>query len=238
MAGQMYPWVGDTWNPVRGKCPHECEYCYVETFKDNPNIRAKYSGEPLFDDGARPPKIKSKMIFVCSMTDLFAEGVVDEVIYRVLRKARHHSMKVYKRMQRYPCFLLQTKNPMRMVKFLELMPPSVMLGTTIETSEDDISKAYSKAPPVSERVRGMKELKIRASNFPRMVSVEPIMRCQPEKLARMVNECEPEFVSVGADSKGNFLPEPSEEDIKVFLETLDDEIEIKLKKNLERIYNE
>ena len=29
--GDMYPWTDYTWNPLAGKCPHNCEYCYMKT---------------------------------------------------------------------------------------------------------------------------------------------------------------------------------------------------------------
>ena len=25
--GNMYPWITHTWNPIKGKCPHDCTYC-------------------------------------------------------------------------------------------------------------------------------------------------------------------------------------------------------------------
>lgn len=30
--GNMYSWVSHTWNPVKGKCPHDCNYCYMKRF--------------------------------------------------------------------------------------------------------------------------------------------------------------------------------------------------------------
>lgn len=27
--GNMYPYVKYTWNAIRGKCPYECIYCYM-----------------------------------------------------------------------------------------------------------------------------------------------------------------------------------------------------------------
>ena len=28
-TGNMYQFVDETWNPIVGKCFHECAYCYV-----------------------------------------------------------------------------------------------------------------------------------------------------------------------------------------------------------------
>jgi len=35
--GNMYDWVDYTWNPIKGKCEHDCSYCYMKKFgKQNP----------------------------------------------------------------------------------------------------------------------------------------------------------------------------------------------------------
>ena len=31
-TGNMYPFVTHTWNPIRGKCPHDCLYCYMKVY--------------------------------------------------------------------------------------------------------------------------------------------------------------------------------------------------------------
>ena len=33
--GNMYPWVTHTWNVIKGKCPHDCSYCYMKRFPQN-----------------------------------------------------------------------------------------------------------------------------------------------------------------------------------------------------------
>ena len=30
--GNMYGFVTHTWNAIKGKCPHDCEYCYMKVF--------------------------------------------------------------------------------------------------------------------------------------------------------------------------------------------------------------
>lgn len=30
--GNMYGFVTHTWNVIKGKCPHDCEYCYMKVF--------------------------------------------------------------------------------------------------------------------------------------------------------------------------------------------------------------
>lgn len=38
----MYDWVGGTWNPLAGACPHRCSYCYVK--KGRIKHLSKYQG--------------------------------------------------------------------------------------------------------------------------------------------------------------------------------------------------
>jgi len=83
--GHMYPWVAETWNPVGGVCPHDCIYCYVKALKKrNKHIQDKYSGSIRLIEKELKNLGRGKIIFVCSCIDLFAVGVTDEIIYRVL----------------------------------------------------------------------------------------------------------------------------------------------------------
>ncbi len=120
-------WCDATWNPVTG-CLHGCEYCYAR------RIATRFGGSALnvphilnepfmrkgriqpypfgftptlhryrFDIPKRWPK--HKVIFVCSMADLFGEWVPDEWIEEVFeacRKAPQHT------------YLFLTKNPDRL----------------------------------------------------------------------------------------------------------------------------
>ena len=29
--GDMYKFIDYTWNPIKGKCLHDCSYCYMKT---------------------------------------------------------------------------------------------------------------------------------------------------------------------------------------------------------------
>ena len=35
--GNMYKFVGYTWNPIKGKCLHDCSYCYMKQINPNAN---------------------------------------------------------------------------------------------------------------------------------------------------------------------------------------------------------
>jgi protein gp37 len=103
-------WTDATWNPIRARlrsdpgrvgwhCEHAspgCERCYSETrnLSGRCNLGTKLPFKPghrkdveIFLDEATLTKPlhwrKPRMIFVCSMTDLFADFVTDEMIDRV-----------------------------------------------------------------------------------------------------------------------------------------------------------
>jgi DNA repair photolyase len=65
--GNMYPWVTYTWNTVRGRCPHDCSYCYMKRFNQRDLHFA--DREMSVDLGA------GRVIFVGSSCDMFADRV-------------------------------------------------------------------------------------------------------------------------------------------------------------------
>lgn len=82
----MYPWVDKTRNFIGGKCPHNCSYCYVKSFK-YPILRKLYSGKPcLFEHGLEKSEGLGKTIFVQSCGDLFAYGIPSEWLIEKLEK--------------------------------------------------------------------------------------------------------------------------------------------------------
>ena len=102
------------------------------------------------------------------------------------------------------------------------------MGTTIESNRDfDISSA----PSIWHRVNPMIAIK----GYKKMVSIEPIMDFDLEKLVEYIRRIGPEFVSIGADSKGHGLPEPSADKVKALITELKAITEVKLKSNLTRL---
>jgi hypothetical protein len=72
-------------------------------------------------------------------------------------------------------------------------------------------------------------------NYPKMVSIEPIMEFDLVMLVDWIKVIKPEFISIGADSKGHNLPEPSADKVTKLIEELKKVTEVKLKDNLNRI---
>lgn len=233
-GGQMYPWIEYTWNPLAGACLHDCEYCYVKALaKRFKTIANKYTGEIRIDEKAlntKPPR--NRTIFICSMNDLFASGVPKEYILRILGKTKEWD-------DGSRIFLFQSKNPIRMVDFANYYPKNAIFGTTIESNFDLVK---TNAPSVTVRAEHMTAVSGMVSHYRRkgynwkvMVSIEPILRFEPDDLADMIRKIGPDFVSIGADSKKNNLDEPDGWSIAMLVRELRKFTEVYLKKNLSRL---
>lgn len=236
-GGEMYPWADWTWNPLAGKCPHDCKYCYMKSppvcwsdkYKGPQRIHEREMNVNLSNLGLNRREELSftydgwAIIFVCSGNDL---GVAPrDAKKRILRKCWEEPKNWY---------LLQSKNPAKFLDVKNEFPPNVIIGTTIETNRADLCRAISNAPSPQERANEMKLFR----GFRKMVSIEPKMDCDPEILAALIREIGPDFVSIGADSKGHNLPEPNA--VKVFdlINRLEKFTSIKKKGNLERLLGE
>lgn len=217
----MYSFVTHTWNPLGGQCPHACSYCYVKRMKA-PGTVKKYNGEPRLIEKELVSLGESKVIFVCTMSDLFALGVPGEIVSRILG----HCVK-------YPenSYLFQTKNPGRMMTFESEFPATSIVCTTMESD----SASPSVAPPPLDRVRSLIELKKLRPDLTYSITIEPIMQFHLETLVKGIKELSPRFVSIGADSGGNDLPEPSADEINALIKELLTFTQVVIKDNLRRI---
>lgn len=220
-AGNMYPWVTHQHTHLGGECPHKCVYCYV----DNPRFgRApRYSGDlRLVEDEFKVRYGTGKVIFIEHMNDLFAEGVPDGHIERILAHCCEWLENEY---------VFQTKNPGRYTQKAWVWPSRIVLGTTLETNR--VIEGISKAPLPEERIRGLKAVPPEVKKF---VTIEPVLDFDVDILAEMVASVSPFFVNLGADSKGHGLPEPTVEKIMELVAKLAEYgIELREKHNLQRL---
>ncbi len=217
--GHMYPWVTHTWNPLAGRCLHECGYCYMERgFLGN---LKKYNGNvELVDEELETNLGSDKIIFVGSATDLFGEWVPEQAIKGILNYCKEFSN----------TYLFQSKNPSRIAEFVDFLPEESVVGTTLETNRN---YHISKAPEPYQRYKDFLEV-----NWSRkMVSIEPIMDFDLEQFVEWIRTVNPEFVSIGADSKNNNLMEPDSEKIENLKEKIQEFTEIRAKRNLKRLLN-
>jgi len=186
--GNMYGFVTHTWNPIKGKCSHDCKYCYMKVFPQ---------GKLRLDEKCLKDNLGSdNYIFVGSSTDMFAKEVPNEWLLSVFGYIRKYPKNTY---------LFQSKNPKRFSDF-DTEQKNIIWGTTIETNMDNL---ISKAPPPRERAKAMSMLE----GIKAMVSIEPIQNFNLKELVFLIKAIEPKFVSIGADSKKSNLVEPSESNI-------------------------
>ena len=185
-------------------------------------MKKKYTGKPyLVEHELRKSLGSGKFIFVCSMMDLFAEEIPDGWIYDVIARCRRYDNK----------YLFQSKNPRRMVDYKGYLPENSILATTIET--ETLKAEMGLAPPPWHRAYALNNLSF---SFSTMVTIEPVMDFSVSILSKIIETCRPEWVNIGADSKGHNLPEPSADKIKALIDNLrSDGIEIKIKSNLKRL---
>ncbi len=208
---QMYSWIDKTLNPIQGKCPHNCNYCYV------PHLRVKklYQGKPhLVNSFFKKNLGCGYSYFVGSCFDIFAEAIPDKWIMAILEHCRKYGSNQY---------LFQTKNPHRFGNVILLMPENFLIGTTLETN---------KYPKIYERYL---DFKLLYCPNRKMVSIEPIMDFDLDAFVGEIESIKPLFVSIGADSKHHNLPEPSWDKVQALIKELKKFTEVKIKDNLYRL---
>jgi DNA repair photolyase len=214
--GNMYDFVTHTWNPIKGKCSHNCSYCYMKVFRLKP-IRLDEK-ELKVDLG------ENNFIFVGSGTDMFAEDVPSEWIIKVLNKCAEYNNK----------YLFQTKNPKRLYQqFKEYLPYFSIIGTTIETNR--FYEDYMGVTPKPYQRAGWMKKFCDTKGFETMVTIEPIMDFDVGELCELIRVCSPSWVNIGADSKGHKLLEPNKEKIISLIEGLKSFTKVKNKSNLKRL---
>jgi DNA repair photolyase len=215
--GNMYPWITHTWNPLAGKCQHDCHYCYMK--RSFLGQLEKYRGEvSLVNEELFIDLGSGKTIFVGSATDLFGEWVPNNTIKSILSYCGKFPNK----------YLFQSKNPARIAKFLELLPKNSIIGTTLETNR---KYNISQAPEPPQRYQDFSSIK-----YPRkMISIEPIIDFDLDEFLKWIKRIRPEFVSIGADSKNNNLQEPSPDKIKKLISGIETVTKVRIKNNLYRI---
>lgn len=199
-VSNMYGFVDITRNPIIGRCPYACDYCYAKHFHNYESFNFQFKESTLNNLG------ENRTIFIGSRIDLWNDLIKKEILSFILRCCRKYDN----------TYLFQSKNPERFHEFITEFPEKSILCTTIETNREELIKAVSQAPPVHERVEAMQEL-----NWPKkMVTVEPIMNFDIAELIAMIEAIKPDCINVGADSKGHNLSEPSATKVRILISRL------------------
>jgi protein gp37 len=210
--GNMYTWITHTWNTVKGECPHGCTYCYMKRWGKQKPVR--------FDESELKTDLgKGNFIFVGSSCDLFAKSIPDRWILDTLWQCRIFDGNSY---------LFQSKNTEK-IKDLEMfLPVKTRVCTTIETNRYYSVMGETQHPQL--RAEGLCII-----DLPRLVTIEPIMDFDLNEMVKLIKQCNPIQVNIGADSGNNHLPEPSKEKLIELIEELKKFTVIDQKRNLSRL---
>lgn len=216
--GNMYSFITHTWNTIKGKCYHDCSYCYMKRWGNLKPVR--------FDKSELKTNLGSgNFIFIGSSCDMFAEDIEDDwIIDTVIRASEFKNNK----------YFYQTKNPENLLDIsrcgLGFLNASVC--TTIETNRH-YRNIMNFAPMPYRRSDAMRELY--DDGFENYVTIEPIMKFDLYEMLGLVSECRPKQVNIGADSGGNGLPEPTKKELLDLIEGLKEFTTIHRKSNLSRL---
>jgi len=211
--GNMYEFITHTWNTIKGKCYHDCSYCYMKRFgKQNP---VRFDKKELKTDLG-----SGNYIFVGSSCDMWAEDIPDAWIDDTLEHCTAFANK----------YFFQTKNPGRLLETGLPYPSEVCV--TIETNRY-YPEIMQKSPPPSERAYALKSFRGRP-----YITIEPIMDFDLSEFVDMLKSVNPKQVNIGADTGKHDLPEPSPEKVLALIDELKKFTIVHTKNNLKRILEE
>lgn len=127
-------WTDATWNPVTGcsKTSSGCKYCYAERMAK----RLQAMGQPRYKDGfqltlhrdliRQPFKwIKPRIIFVCSMSDLFHEKIPLDFIQEVFNTVAHCPQHIFQ-------VLTKRSDRLREISHELIWPENLWIGVSVE----------------------------------------------------------------------------------------------------------
>ena len=214
--GNMYEFITHTWNTVKGECYHDCSYCYMKRWGKLNTVR-------LDEKELKTDLGTGNFIFVGSSCDMWSDNIPDEWIFRTLKHMEQFDNK----------YLLQTKNPNRVLDFIDacVITDKCIVCTTIE-SDSYYPEIMNNSPEPMQRSLSMQELSEVIDTY---VTIEPIMDFHLEHLAKMIKRCNPKQVNIGADSGKHNLPEPSKEKVMELITELQKFTTIHKKTNLQRL---
>jgi hypothetical protein len=128
-------------------------------------------------------------------------------------------------------FVFQTRNVSRAAspQWRFRFPRNAIIGTTIETNR------YIPGPPHPyDRALYLPWLKIQERQT--FVTIEPILKFDHLEMIGLLKMANPDFINIGADSKGSGLEEPTALEVLDLITAIKGlGIQIRTKRNLERI---
>lgn len=215
VKGNMYGFVDFTWNPIKGRCPHNCSYCYMQPkwkYLEDTGHNTKLR---LDEKELKTNLGEGNFIFVGSGTDMWLGKT--EWISKVLTHIAKYPKNQY---------LFQTKSPINYEDWT--FDDNQILCITLETNREYNT---SRAKNTTKRVIDFRFIKHKR----KMVTIEPIMDFDLGLFVPLIRDIEPEQVNVGADSGHNKLPEPPKEKVLQLITELEKFTRVHQKPNLKRI---
>ncbi len=198
---RMFPFISDTCNPIGGYC-YDCRYCYIHGVRGMKirygHMRDKYSGQHELYESVLSKRFKEgRFVFPCDCIDIFHPDIPRYMVRRTLEWIDGNEA----------MFLLLTKNPVGFEEYKLELPNNISIGITCETNRD-----YGKGviPNPYNRFKVFKHMVFSGEydHYPRLISIEPIMKFDMITLYNQIKFCEPDCVAIGYDSGNNKLYEP------------------------------
>lgn len=227
--GNMYGFISHTWNTVKGRCIHDCSYCYMRRFGKQNDMR--------FDEKELSTDLGTgNNIFVGSSCDMWAIDVPLEWKLRTLAKCKEHDNR----------YLFQTKDPegfflghnQEYSEYHEVLrdyPGKSVFCITMESNRF-YKEHMGTAPSPKERAWTFSRLD--GHRDQRMITIEPVMDFDVVEFFDVISDVGPSQVNIGANTSRVKLPEPTGDKINELVAMLEAYgIMVHLKDNLKRIYD-
>lgn len=187
MANTKISWTDKSWNPISGcsKVSDGCKNCYAEVMAKRLQAMGIKGYENGFEVTLHPERLsepykwkKPQKIFVCSMSDLFHEGVPDCFILQILFSISHNKKHI---------FQILTKRIERVREWRNHISfnPNVWLGVTVESDK------------YLHRIKILKTIPAKT----KFISFEPLLSPIPELDLSGID-----WVIVGSESGYNARP--------------------------------
>lgn len=224
--GNMYEFVTHTWNTVKGKCFHNCSYCYMKKLNKEQHPIELDIKEFKTNLGL------GNFIFVGSGIDLFAKDIPDQWIKRTLDYC--YQVNVSNLFGATNNYLFQSKNPRRILDFIEHpVFKSSVICTTIETNRH-YPEIMNDSSKVEERAKAMSEIS-QKWGIDTYVTVEPIMDFDLDEMIELIRLCHPKQVNFGKNSnKLVTLPDPTEKKVLQLIKGVKDFSTVHIKENMKK----
>jgi len=195
------PWADWSWNPITG-CLNGCPYCYARKLAEGRLAHIYPNGfEPTFwpERLDEPGKVKRPgNVFVCSMGDIFGQGVMGgwiEAIFDAIAKYDHHN------------YLFLTKRPdlLRLdTQLVPKIPAGCWLGVTINRKD---KKSIERLNWLGNAWDSNKILNVIYNFIPdyfnhKFISFEPLLGPVSGMVERWMD-----WIIIGAQTNPNVQPE-------------------------------